>query len=112
MGKSVRTSDFNITKNRKVSENALFVVAQKESNSIHPSYLEAMVTYMLGNLNVKRIFKLYDHCPAIACENYLKGTIDNFQSDKNVNVADLKNIEFAEDMNYSQSSAVLDQIKP
>lgn len=106
-----RTPDFGVTKNKKESENASFLVTKKAENSIQPSSLEATVTYTLGNLNIKRVFKLYDDCPAIACDNYLKGIADNIQNDKGVNVADLKNIEFAEDMNSGQSSAVLDQIK-
>lgn len=107
----LKNPDFSITKNKEESKNASFKVTQKKSNSIQPTYLEATVTFTIANLNVKRVFIIFDHCPAIASDNYLKGIAENIQDDKLVNVANLKNIEFAEDMNYNHSSAVLDQIK-
>lgn len=45
-----------------------------ESDAISPEHLEATVTYRLGTLHIKRVFRVYPGCSAIACDLYLKGT--------------------------------------
>ena len=67
------------------------------SDGIRPSHLEAAVSYSLGRTSVLRVFRLYEDCPAIACDYYVRGaetTVENLTE----NAADKKNIESAEDM--------------
>lgn len=78
---------------------------------IHPAYLETTVSFTLGQLDIKRIFRIYKDTPAIACDTWLKGNAGVIQAGKAVNAADMKNIEFTEDMQSDQSTAVLDQFK-
>jgi alpha-galactosidase len=42
--------------------------------SIAPAYLEANVFTTIGGLEICRRFKIYQNCPAIACDYYLRGT--------------------------------------
>src|SRR5690606_22663342 len=45
------------------------------------------------------------------CDIYLKGSTDVILDGKTANLADMKNIEFAEDMKSQHMTAILDQIK-
>lgn len=40
---------------------------------VTPAHTRAEVTCRFGDLSVKRVFRLYDDCPAIACDVYLRG---------------------------------------
>jgi len=102
--------DFYISKNIKKTENAAFNSQIINENAIHPGYLEVTVSFTLGSMDVKRIFRIYDNSPAIACDTYLKGLAEGISSEKSVNPADMKNIEFAEDMKTKQASEILDQV--
>lgn len=77
------------------------------------SYLEASVEYQLGDLGVRRIFKIYDDVPAIVNELYLKGNADNmFRGGLPTNPADLKNIESIDDVKREMEHPVIDQFAP
>lgn len=83
------------------------VVAQ---NDIHNSYLKVSVAYSLGDLDVRREFRIYEDTPAIACDTWLKGVLGKVVSDKAANHADRKNIESATDMKVKPVTALLDQL--
>jgi len=83
------------------------VIPQSE---ICPSYLKVTVAYSLGSLDIRREFRIYEDTPAIACDTWLKGRVDNLASSAEGNMSDRKNIEFAEDMKSGQVTALLDQI--
>lgn len=103
-------SDFSISRERVKATDGKFSSSKVADNSIHPDYLEATVIFSLGGLDVKRIYRIYDNVPVIACDTYLKGVSEDINRDGVLNSADLKNIEFAEDMKSKQAAAVLDQI--
>ena len=79
-------------------------------NEIHPSYLKATVTYTLGDLEVRREFRVYENTPAIACDTYLKGAMGRAQADDQTNHADRKNIESTSDMKSKPVTLLLDQL--
>lgn len=106
-----KSPDFHFSKDTESVSNAVFVSREIAENAIHPAYLEAEVSFTLGTLNIKKIYRIYSNTPAIACDIYLKGSTSTVLDGKATNLADLKNIEFSEDMQAKQSSAVLDQIK-
>ncbi|WP_243350259.1 alpha-galactosidase [Parabacteroides sp. FAFU027] len=105
-----RTPDFSISKDAKVTAESTCQSEWVKESEIHPRYLQTTVAFSLGTLQVKRVYRIYENSPAIACDTYLKGSLDNLLSGKEANQADMKNIEFAEDMKSKQMSAVLDQI--
>jgi len=51
-----------------------FDVTEFAGNAAWPAHTRATVTCRLGGLELRRIFRLYDHCPAIACDLYVRGT--------------------------------------
>ncbi len=70
-------------------------VHEMAATPVSPAYLEATVTVALGTLDVKRVFRIYPGCPAIACDYYLRGTVKARWSVASVNAGDLRNIENA-----------------
>lgn len=50
-----------------------FQVDTVPANAIHEAYLEAKVSFRMGDLQVERRYRIYDDCPAIACDTYIKG---------------------------------------
>lgn len=58
-----------------------------------PAHLEATVTVSMGTLEVKRIFRLYPRCPAIACDFYLRGQVNTAWLSTRINNGDLRNVE-------------------
>lgn len=106
------TPDFFLTKEQSASSNATYTINKIEETTICPGYLETTVSFSFGTLDVKRVFRIFDNCPAIACDTWLKGKA-NFLSEKTAaNQGDSKNIEFAADMQSKPVAAILDQFKP
>ena len=73
--------------------NGEFSVAVIPETAIKPEHLEATVKYSLGKLEIKRVFRIYADCPAIACDVYLRGQADKPWTQQSANPGDLQNIE-------------------
>lgn len=106
-----KSPDFQVSKDLTNMSNSSYTSKEISETAIHPDYLETVVSFSLGTLDIKRVFRIYKDSPAIACDTYLKGKTDVVLDGKATNSADLKNIEFTEDMKSKQVTAVLDQIK-
>lgn len=104
--------DFQVSGDVSHMTNSSYTSGEIAETAIHPAFLQTVVTFSVGELDVRRVFRMYDNCPAIACDTYLKGTTDALLDGKVTNLADRKNIEFAEDMKSRQVTAILDQFKP
>ena len=112
------TPDFFFAGDSGPGEDASFSVTDVPQTEIRPAHKVASVTYSKGSLLVRREYRIYDGCPAIACDTWLRwkdsgaaAASDSFQSTaQEVNAADRKNIEFAEDMKSASSNAVLDRL--
>ena len=102
--------DFSIQKDVRVTAEPTYKSDWVAANEIHPRYLETTIGFTIGTLEVKRLYRIYDNSPAIACETYIKGSLKDLMSGKELNQADLKNIEFTEDTKSKQMSAILDQV--
>lgn len=81
------------------------------SNGVHPDYLEVSVSYTQGSLAIKRLFRVYENTPAIACGIYLKGSMKNVSDGGNVSNADRKNIESVGDMATELKTPTLDRLQ-
>lgn len=77
---------------------------------VSPEYHLVTVTYRTGALEVRREFRIYGGCPAIACDTWLRGSMTGNIASAVENNADRKNIEFSEDMTSRPVSAVLDRV--
>ena len=103
------TPDFRVTKNLPQPSNGSLKVVPVKETKIFPAYLKVEVSFSLEKLDIKRVYRIYDDCPAIACDTYLRGTVNSIFGGREVSAADRKNIEFAEDMKSKEVTAVLDQ---
>ncbi len=72
---------------------AVFIPRVVEESTTIPGHLEAEITYSLGNLQIRRVFRIYPACPAIACDLYFRGKSDNKWINPGVNLGDMENIE-------------------
>jgi alpha-galactosidase len=75
------------------ASNGKLTVTQINATSISVAFLQAEVDVKLGALEVKKIFRIYPDCPAIACDYYLKGNLTAQWSGPTAGKGDLKNVE-------------------
>ncbi|QDK81971.1 alpha-galactosidase [Spirosoma sp. KCTC 42546] len=71
-----------------------------------PAHLEAEVLVALGTVWVKRVFRIYPNCPAIACDYYLKGSASGWQEQVQ-QAYDLRNIESQAAQKEGESNTVV-----
>lgn len=107
-----KNPDFHISKDKENPVNATYSSKKVEETVIHPEYLETTLAFTLGTLNIMRVYRIYENSPAIACDTYLKGSTTSVFGGRSTNLADMKNIEFAEDMKSKQVTAILDRLSP
>lgn len=58
-------------------------VSESPATAMTPAYLKADVTITLDELEIKRSFRIYPDCPAIACDYYLRGKVDSLHEKMN-----------------------------
>ena len=82
-----------------------------EASALHPAYLLASVKYHIGGVEVRRDYRIYGDVPAIACDTWLRGSLDADLRGRQTLAAEQKNIESSADMaSKAVSGAVLDQL--
>ena len=65
------------------------------ATAVHPAFLGATVTAQLGGMFLRRTFRLYENCPAIACDLYLKGRMPAIEASHPETEGNLPNLEDA-----------------
>ncbi|WP_217452102.1 hypothetical protein [Mucilaginibacter humi] len=75
------------------ASNGKLTVTQVNATPISVAFLKAEVEVKLGALEVKKAFRIYPDCPAIACDYYLKGNLKAQWTGATASKGDLKNIE-------------------
>lgn len=104
--------DLYICQELKASDGKLSQV-KLESTHAKPAVHIVRIDYNIDSLQIRKEFRMYDDCPAIACDYYLKGDGSGiFKGGLSVSPADLKNIESIEDMKLEMEHPVLDHIQP
>jgi len=78
---------------------------------IKPEHLEATVTCRSGQLEIKRVFRIYPDCPAIACDIYLRGQAEKTWIQQSANSADLQNIEKLTEATNPEKIPVLEKLE-
>lgn len=106
----LKVPDFYLTGASAISDGE-YIAREVKETAIHGAYLSVEVSFALGALAVKKVYRIDDDSPAIACDIYLKGSTDMLFDAEDGNAADRKNIEFTADMKSQQTTAVLDQLK-
>lgn len=106
-----KNPDFQIFKEITNTSKASYAAKEVKANSIHSSFLETEVSFSLGTLEIKKVYRIYEDCPVINCSIYLKGNSVALLNEKFTNQADMKNIEFNADMQSKSAANILDQIQ-
>jgi alpha-galactosidase len=78
---------------------------------IKPEHLEAIVLCKSGSLEIKRIFRIYPGCPAIACDVYLRGKAEKPWVQQTSNPGDLQNIEKLTESANAEFVPVLEKLE-
>lgn len=94
-----------------VSQDSRYQLFTRKEDAVKIAAQETIISFSIGKLDVKRIYRITTQSPSIVCETYLKGKMEAIAGDQSANAADQKNIEFAEDMKVKGAVPVLDQIK-
>lgn len=105
-----KAPDFVMAADSGAGKDAKINIEDIRQNLIHPAYQKTTVEYSMGQLRIRREFRVYDDVPAIACDSWLKGSIEGDADGEFINNADRKNIESASDMKAGPVTAVLDRI--
>lgn len=85
--------DLSLPGEEKEGSEASVRIEEVPASLQYTNHLRATVEYKAGNLQVRKILKIYPGCPAIACELYLKGQASQKWIKALDNPADLQNIE-------------------
>ncbi len=102
-------ADFVISKAK--PDSASWQARWVSSNSLHPDYLEVTILCYQGALSTRRCYRVYDNCPAIACDTYLKGSVSIATNEADGNNADRKNIESTADMGTQVKTPTIDRLQ-
>ncbi|MDE6490078.1 MAG: alpha-galactosidase [Muribaculaceae bacterium] len=112
-GKVLHTTAKNpdFTVNRASASDGRIESSVIAADGIRPEYLAVEVSYRLGALDVRRVYRVYDGVPAIACDTYLRGRLDGVVVTDDTGAADRKNIEHTDDMKSRPVTAVIDRMQ-
>ena len=101
--------DFTIAKGKDAGIECVLEAEDVSADEIRHAFHKVKIEYTLGSVRVRREFRVYPDVPVIACDIWLKGSVD-VAGGRETAAADRKNIEFAEDMKTKPVSAVLEQL--
>jgi hypothetical protein len=84
--------------------------AQTVETPISPSHMEVTVEYTLERLMIRRIFRVYPGCPAIAMDTYLKGKANGTWIVQKKDLGVWKYLDFRNELSQQNEMPLLDQI--
>ncbi len=96
-------------------ENQIATNTEIKSELIPDSYqfvkhLRTTLNYTLGNLNIRKIIKIYPECPVIAVELFYKGKASKTWAATIANAVDQKNIETVSKISDATKLPVMEQL--
>jgi len=77
------------------------------ANAVHPAYLQVEATSTLGALQLRRVYRIYPGCPAMACDFYLRGRAEGEWQAELPDAAKLANIESSAAARQGQVQAIV-----
>ena len=102
--------DLSLPGEEKEGSEASVRIEEVPASLQYTNHLRATVEYKAGNLQVRKILKIYPGCPAIACELYLKGQASQKWIKALDNPADLQNIEKLTQNSQGGNVPVMEQL--
>lgn len=89
----VRIPDTNTLNTPTSGSTGTLSVVPYPATTTTPAHLQATVSVTFGMLQLKRVFRIYPACPAIACDYYLRGRGSGDWQAAATNTGDLRNVE-------------------
>jgi alpha-galactosidase len=86
-------SDCALPNENGVKGEGVLDVSEYPGDSVSPPHLRADITAVIGGIEIRRTFRIYPDCPAIASDFYLRGTSEAQWTKRSDSVGDLGNIE-------------------
>jgi hypothetical protein len=86
-------TDLSLPAQTAKATNSNFSTSVVPATAVAPKHLQAEVTYTLDKLQIKRVFRLYPGCPAIACDLYFRGQASGKWIQSQASLADMVNLE-------------------
>lgn len=102
--------DLSLPGEEKEGSEASVRIEEVPASLQYTNHLRATVEYKAGNLQVRKILKIYPGCPAIACELYLKGQASQKWIKALDNPANLQNIEKLTQNSQGGNVPVMEQL--
>ena len=112
-------ADFVFAKGTTWRQDDSLCVDTVPQNGIHKAFLRVTVTAHVANVWIKRVYRIYESCPAIGCDTWLRldtigmsdaANMTSLTANDRDDVADRKNIEFAEDMKTNVKTPVMERL--
>jgi hypothetical protein len=103
--------DLSFPGESETAENGAFSSRIIDETADSSEYLETEIVYSLGKLQVKRIFRIYPGCPALACDLYFRGESSNKWLLEGANLADMINIEKLTPANAVSNTPVIEKLE-
>jgi hypothetical protein len=63
------------------TQGSKILITEEKATATTSSYLKVIVSYSAGKLNIQKVFRLFPNCPAIPCDLYFKGSVENGSKD-------------------------------
>lgn len=104
-----QTPDFFFPQQNQEAKKGKWTTEEIETN-ISPKHLVVTVEYMLDQLQIRKIYRIYPDCPAIACDIYLKGTAKGTWTIKRKDLAEIGYVESRNITSQHNEIPVMDQI--
>ena len=93
------------------TSDAKFSVVIIPETPVKPEHLEATIEVKSGKLEIKRLFRIYPNCPAIACDIFLRGVAEKPWTQQFANPGDLQNIEKLSATTNSETVPVTEKLE-
>lgn len=103
--------DLSFPNQTEKAENANFSSKIVAETAVTPEHFEAIITYSLDKLEIKRIFRLYPDCAAIACDLYYRGESNSVWLQPGTNIADMVNLEKLTPSNAGNNTPVIEKLE-
>ena len=85
-------------------------MAEEIENNISPKHMAVTIEYMLDQLQIRKVYRIYPDCPAIACDIYLKGKAKGTWTIKKKDLSELGYIESRNITTQHNEIPIMDQI--
>lgn len=104
-----KTADFYVPQQKQEATKGSWSVQTSET-PINAPHTEVTVEYTLEKLMIRRVFRIYPDCPAIAMDTYLKGKANGTWIVQKKDLGVWKYLDFRNELSQQNEMPLLDQI--